>query len=189
MTNAARDGNRPCEDAGPDSTLLSGREKNRKLMKKVVLVMVDDDEDDCVLVEAALKEARMNCTFRCMRDGVDMLNYLQRKGPYGEGESAPSPDLILLDLNMPKMNGREVLGRLKSDERFRSIPVIVLTTSKDNEDVRACYDLGANSYVTKQPSFEGLLSAMATLMDYWLTVATLPPQSQAHLSREGNNRP
>jgi CheY-like chemotaxis protein len=149
-----------------------------KQAQKVVLVMVDDDEDDCYLVEAALKDACFNCTFRCIQDGRDMIDYLERNGQYLDAKAAPYPDLILLDLNMPQMNGREVLARLKRDPRFRSIPVIILTTSASTEDVRICYDLGANSYIIKQAHFDGLLSAIQTLKAYWLEVATLPPKAQ-----------
>jgi len=139
--------------------------------------MVDDDEDDCFLVEAALKDACFSCTFRCIQDGVEMMDYLQRNGHYQDTEAAPFPDLILLDLNMPRMNGRQVLKRLKTDPRFRAIPVIILTTSANIEDVQVCYDLGANSYITKAPSFDGLISTMKALTDYWLNIATLPPKA------------
>ncbi len=140
--------------------------------------MVDDDEDDCFLVEAALKDACFNCSFRCIQDGREMMDYLQRSGHYQDSKMAPYPDLILLDLNMPLMSGREVLAQLKTDPRFRSIPVIILTTSTSIEDVKVCYDLGANSYITKQAHFDGLLSAIQTLKAYWFDVATLPPKIQ-----------
>lgn len=143
--------------------------------RRVVLMMVDDDEDDCFLVRDAIKGACMDCTFRSVQDGVELWDYLNRKGRYGEGAGAPRPDIILLDLNMPRMDGREVLQRLKSDPRFRGIPVVILTTSRDQEDVKLCYNLGANSYVTKQSSFDGIISSIKTLMEYWLEVATLPP--------------
>jgi two-component system response regulator len=147
-----------------------------KQVKKVVLVMVDDDEDDCFLVEAALREACFNCTFRCVNDGLEMIDYLSRNGHYQDSEAAPMPDIILLDLNMPRMNGRQVLKQLKADSRFRAIPVIILTTSSDEEDVRACYELGANSYITKGASFDGILSIIKSIHEYWLEIATLPPR-------------
>lgn len=143
---------------------------------RVVLVMADDDEDDCLLVNEALKLVCIGCTFRCVRDGAEMMDYLNRTGCYKDPEFSPVPDIILLDLNMPKMSGREVLRRLKSDPRFRAIPVIILTTSRELEDVRVCYALGANSYITKQPSFDELVSAMRTLAEYWVEIAILPPK-------------
>lgn len=156
---------------------LPGDKRMHKQAKRVVLVMVDDDEDDCFLVEAALKDSCFNCTFRCVQDGDEIIDYLHRNGPYQDPEAAPLPDLILLDLNMPKMNGRQVLEQLKTDARFRTIPVIILTTSGNIEDIKVCYDLGANSYIIKQSSFDGLISVMKTLTDYWLDIATLPPKN------------
>ena len=143
---------------------------------RVVLVMADDDEDDCLVVSEALKLACTGCTFCCVRDGADMMDYLNRIGRHRHPESSPVPDIILLDLNMPKMGGREVLKRLKTDPRFRAIPVIILTTSRELEDVKICYDLGANSYITKQASFDEVVSAMKTLTEYWIEIATLPPR-------------
>ena len=145
---------------------------------RVVLVMVDDDEDDCLLVNEALKVACTGCTFHCVRDGAEMMDYLHRAGRYEDPESSPVPDIILLDLNMPGMSGREVLGRLKTDRCFRAIPVIILTTSRELEDVKACYDLGANSYITKQSNFEDLISSVKTLTEYWIEIATLPPRKE-----------
>lgn len=141
---------------------------------RVVLVMADDDEDDCLVVSEALNLACTGCIFRCVRDGTEMMDYLNRIGRYGHPGSSPVPDIILLDLNMPKMSGREVLKRLKKDPRYRAIPVIILTTSRELEDVKICYDLGANSYITKQSSFDEVVSAMKTLTEYWIEIATLP---------------
>jgi two-component system response regulator len=151
--------------------------------------MVDDDEDDCILVEAALEEAHFNCTFRCIQDGCEMMDYLNRSGRYCNPEAAPIPDLILLDLNMPKMNGRDVLKLLKTSPGFRSIPVIILTTSADMEDVKICYDLGANSYITKHSSFDGLRSAIETIKEYWIDVATLPPKTGIQRCSEAHSKP
>ncbi|MGA2401837.1 MAG: response regulator [Syntrophobacteraceae bacterium] len=152
--------------------------------ERVVLVMVDDDEDDCILVNEALKLACNGCTFLCVGDGDEMLDYLNRRGRYKDLASCPVPDIILLDLNMPKMGGREVLENLKTDPRFRAIPVIILTTSRELDDVKACYDLGANSYITKQSSFEEVVSCIKTLVEYWTEVATLP-HKKAHAQDPG----
>lgn len=141
---------------------------------RVVLVMVDDDEDDCILVSEALKLACNGCTFLCVGDGDEMLDYLHQRGRYRDLALCPVPDIILLDLNMPRMDGREVLKNLKMDPRFRAIPVIILTTSRELDDVKACYDLGANSYITKQSSFDEVVSCIKTLVEYWIEIATLP---------------
>ncbi len=149
---------------------------NHKTVNKIVLVMVDDDEDDCLLVEAALYEAYLKCDFHCVKDGLQVLDYLNRRGGYQDPETSPRPDLILLDLNLPSMSGREVLQKLKEDERFRAIPVIILTTSSHEEDIAFCYDAGANTYIIKEPSFAGLLASVKVVKEYWLETATLPPR-------------
>jgi CheY-like chemotaxis protein len=143
-------------------------------VSRIVLVMVDDDEDDCLLVEAALYEALLKCDFHCVEDGMEMMDYLNNRGRFQEPGSSPRPDIILLDLNMPRMNGLSLLQELKTDPRFRAIPVIILTTSREEDDIVACYDLGANTYIAKQPSFEGLVSAIKSFKEYWLETATLP---------------
>jgi CheY-like chemotaxis protein len=166
----------PSEKPAPPPAGLSFQQVLSKQvdLDRVVLVMADDDEDDCLVVSEALNLACTGCAFRCVRDGAEMMDYLNRNGRYGNPESSPVPDIILLDLNMPKMSGREVLKRLKTNSRFRSIPVIILTTSRELEDVKVCYDLGANSYITKQSSFDEVVAAMKTLTEYWIEVATLP---------------
>ncbi len=138
--------------------------------------MVDDDEDDCLLVEAALYEALLKCDFHCVENGIEMMDYLHRRGRFIEPESSPRPDIILLDLNMPKMSGRDVLQELKTNPKYRSIPVIILTTSANDDDVLFCYNLGANTYIVKQRSFEGLLNSIRVIKEYWLETATLPPR-------------
>jgi CheY-like chemotaxis protein len=145
-----------------------------KPVNRIVLIMVDDDEDDCLMVEAALYEALLKCDFHCVQDGIAMMEYLNRSGQFHEPGAAPRPDIILLDLNLPRMNGREVLQQLKSDPEFRSIPVIVLTTSTEEEDIVFCYNAGANTYIVKKPSFEGLVWAIKIIKDFWLETATLP---------------
>jgi CheY-like chemotaxis protein len=151
--------------------------------------MVDDDEDDCMLVNEALKHACPGRTFRCVGDGDKLPDYLRRSSRHSaDDETCPSPDIILLDLNMPRMDGREVLKVLKEEPRFGAIPVVILTTSKALEDVKACCDLGANSYVTKQSSFREMVSCVKTLMDYWIEVATLPSKKvRGHVPDEPGN--
>jgi CheY-like chemotaxis protein len=168
-SNAGKPGSSP-DALSFKQILLEPRDGHR-----VVLVMVDDDEEDCMLVNEALKQACPGCTFRCVGDGDQLLDYLHRSSrDNSDHESTPPPDIILLDLNMPRMDGRKVLKILKEDPLFRAIPVVILTTSKELEDVKACYDLGANSYITKQSSFEEMVLCVKTLMEYWIEVATLP---------------
>jgi two-component system response regulator len=178
MSNTARRSHGPHENLKNARSLLSAHESVRKDEKEMVLVMVDDDEDDCALVGAALSEAGFGGVLRCLQDGCEIMDYLQRKGRYQDPATAPLPDIILLDLNMPRMGGYEVLKQLKSDPFHKTIPVIVLTTSSDAEDVKASYELGANSYITKQSSFDGLRCAFETIREYWVDVATLPPKGE-----------
>jgi two-component system response regulator len=157
---------------------------NPKAANRIVLIMVDDDEDDCLLVEAALYEACLKCDFHCLQDGADILDYLNRSGRYKDPGTAPRPDIILLDLNLPKMDGRVVLKKLKSDHRFRAIPVIILTTSDLDEDIDFCYETGANTYIVKEASFAGLRATLEVVRDYWLDTATLPPKGDIPARRK-----
>ena len=138
------------------------------MAKGRTILMAEDDADDCLLVREALVESRQNCDLRIVRDGEELLDYLIRRGPYSNGRDAPAPDLILLDLKMPKRDGREALRELKSDGRFKQIPVVVFTTSTDKEDIRYAYRMGVNSYVTKPVTFRDLVKLMEILSQYWL---------------------
>jgi len=139
------------------------------------VVMADDDHEDCQLVNDALQETGFAHRLLVVRDGEELWDYLRRRGGYAEGRAAPRPDLILLDLNMPRKDGREVLVELKADPRFRTIPVVVLTTSTAEDDIIFCYDMGANSYVTKPATFRQLVAVMKALTSYWFDLAELPP--------------
>ena len=132
------------------------------------ILMAEDDAEDCLLVREALVESRQRCDLRIVRDGEELLDYLNRRGPYANGQEAPAPDLILLDLKMPKRDGREALRELKSDSRFKQIPVVVFTTSTDKDDIRYAYRMGVNSYVTKPVTFRDLVKLMEILSQYWL---------------------
>ncbi len=140
----------------------------------ITILMADDDEDDRMLTEEALNESRLANDLRFVRDGEELMDYLNHRGQYAEPSSAPRPGLILLDLNMPKKDGREALGEIKSDQRLRRIPVVILTTSKAEEDIYRTYDLGANSFVTKPVRFEGLVEVMKDLGRYWIEIVELP---------------
>lgn len=149
--------------------------------KPVIIVMADDDPDDLLLTEDALREADISSNFRTVTDGEDLISYLKRTDGYSE-RNAPRPDLILLDINMPKMNGHEVLTRLQADEALREIPVVIITTSGDPEDVRLAYRSGARSYVQKPRTFGELVDAMMTIGQYWFRTVELPPNPDADTS-------
>jgi len=142
--------------------------------KTPTILMADDDQEDCQLVGDALCDVGFAHDLRIVRDGEELWDYLRRRGSYANARAAPRPDLILLDLNMPCKDGREVLVEVKADPCFRSIPVIALTTSTAEEDIAFCYDMGVNSYLTKPASFSGLLAMMQTLATYWFDLAKLP---------------
>ncbi|WP_100656720.1 response regulator [Alteromonas flava] len=136
--------------------------------------MADDDEDDRMLAVDALKESRVLNDFYCVEDGVELLDFLRHQGKYTDLEAAPRPGLILLDLNMPRMDGREALQEIKQDPELRNIPVVILTTSKEEEDKLRGYDLGAASYISKPVDFEGLVEVMRGLGRYWVEIVELP---------------
>jgi two-component system, response regulator len=140
----------------------------------VTILLADDDEEDRAMTISALRERRVANDIRCVADGEELTDYLFHRGAYANAEQAPTPGLILLDLNMPKKDGREVLAEIKADAALRSIPVVVLTTSKAEEDVARTYHLGVNSFITKPVTFEGLVQAMDAFSRYWLEIVELP---------------
>ncbi len=142
----------------------------------MTIVLADDDPDDRALVREALEEAGLPVDLRTVGDGPELLQYLRREGRY-VNEEAPRPDLVLLDLNMPRMTGHEVLDAMRGDARLRAIPVIVLTTSSREDDVVRSYEAGGNSYITKPASFPGLVDVMRALDRYWFKVAEIPAGS------------
>ena len=143
----------------------------------IVILLAEDDEEDAQMTLEALKKNRLGNDVRVARDGEEAMDYLRREGQFGNGADAPKPGLILLDLNMPKKDGREVLAEIKSDARLRQIPVIVLTTSKAEEDIVRSYDLGVNSFITKPVTFAGLAEAMRVVSEYWFEIVELPARS------------
>lgn len=144
----------------------------------VTILMADDDEDDRLLARDALVESRVLNDFRCVADGIELMKYLRREGLYKDKELYPTPSLILLDLNMPRLDGRGALTQIKADPSLRSIPVIVLTTSKAEEDMIRAYDLGAASYITKPVTFDKLVELMRSLGRYWVEFVELPNRRQ-----------
>lgn len=142
----------------------------------ITILVCDDDEDDRMLTQQALEDAHVSNSVRFVEDGEQLLDYLYQRGAYGgELGLAPRPGLILLDLNMPKLDGREALKTIKNDESLRDIPVVVLSTSHLDEDIARSYQLGVNSFITKPVTFTGLVEAMNVLGRYWLEIVELPP--------------
>lgn len=146
----------------------------RKNVKPVIFLMADDDPDDCLLIKEAFQESLISNSIYFVEDGVELLDYLRRQDKFAKSREAPTPDLILLDLNMPRKDGREALAEIKSDPRLRYIPVVVLTTSKAEEDIMRSYDIGAASYITKPVTFDGLVEAIKGLGQYWVQIVRLP---------------
>ena len=144
---------------------------------KLRIVVADDDADDRMLIEEALEESRLANPIDFCVDGLDLLDYLRREGKWASMAGQPLPGLILLDLNMPRMDGRKALNEIKGDPALRRIPVVVLTTSKAEEDIMKTYDLGVNSFISKPVTFEGLTNVVTTLKQYWLEIVALPPEA------------
>jgi len=145
----------------------------------ILILLAEDDEDDYLLITDALAEARVANELRWVRDGQELMDYLLRQGDYADPASAPRPGVILLDLNMPKKDGRQALAEIKAHPRLRRIPVVVLTTSGAEEDILKSYDLGVNSFIQKPHGFDSFVDMMRTLGSYWLQIVALPPQEEA----------
>ena len=142
--------------------------------RPIVIVLADDDPDDCVLAREALEESRLANELHIVGDGEELLAYLRHEGAYAEPGSSPRPDLILLDLNMPRKDGREALREIKADPSLRWIPIVVLTTSRAEEDIYRTYELGVSSFISKPVTFEGLVHVMKVLGRYWFEIVELP---------------
>ena len=141
--------------------------------RPVVIVIADDDPDDVMLTREALEESPLLNDFRSVSDGAELLDYLRQEGTF-TAASSPRPDLVLLDLNMPKMSGLEALHAIKEDPSLRGIPIIVLTTSNTEEDIVRSYDLGAVSFVQKPVTFQAMVQAATALSTYWFQIVKLP---------------
>jgi CheY-like chemotaxis protein len=142
----------------------------------ITILLADDDEEDRAMTEEALKESRLANDLRFAADGEELIDYLHQRGQFANPSDTPTPGLILLDLNMPKKDGREALAEIKADPRLRQIPVVVLTTSKAEEDIVRSYDLGVSSFITKPVTFDGLVEAMRVFSHYWFEIVALPPE-------------
>lgn len=142
----------------------------------ITILMADDDAEDRMLAADALDEARLTNDIRFVEDGEELMAYLKRQGRYANADDAPRPGMILLDLNMPRKDGREALGEIKADPDLRTIPVVILTTSDADEDILRSYNLGAASFITKPVTFAGLVKVMLALKSYWFEIVALPKQ-------------
>ncbi|MCE9561807.1 MAG: response regulator [Planctomycetes bacterium] len=137
--------------------------------------MADDDPDDRQLTREAFEENHLANDLRFVEDGEELLDYLNHRGKYADPANAPWPSILLLDLNMPRKDGREALQELKKNSKFRGIRVVIMTTSKAEEDVVRSYDLSAASYITKPVTFERLVEVVRAIGKYWLEIVELPP--------------
>jgi len=140
----------------------------------VVILIADDDEEDRMLVKEAMEESRLANHLQFVEDGEELLDYLYNRGKFSDKAKYPTPGLILLDLNMPRKDGREAMKEIKSDPHLKVIPIVVLTTSKAEQDILRTYDLGVNSFITKPVTFSALVDIMKTLGKYWFEIVELP---------------
>lgn len=139
-----------------------------------IVVWAEDDSADRLLLKRALSEAKVSMNTHFVGDGLELIQYLKNEGDYTDRSAAPRPSLILLDLNMPRVDGRKVLQLLSDDHDLRRIPVVVVSTSNEPNEILKTYDLGANSYITKPRTFEGLVRAVRLIEDYWAGVCQVP---------------
>lgn len=146
------------------------------IQQPISILVADDDPDDRMMIEEAFTENRIANKINFVEDGEQLLSYLRREGKFAERTNEPYPGIILLDLNMPKKDGREALRDLKADPELCRIPVIVLTTSEAEEDILRTYGLGVSSFITKPVSFEGLVDAVRVICQYWIQIVALPPE-------------
>jgi len=143
----------------------------------IVILMADDDEDDQLMARDAFETNRLHNVLYFVKDGLELMDYLRRQGNFSDPSTSPRPGLILLDLNMPLMDGREALKEIKSDPELRSIPVVVLTTSSAEEDIIKTYEYGVNSFITKPVTFQGLVEVIKQTGIYWFEIVELPDKT------------
>lgn len=146
--------------------------------KPIVILLADDNEDDRMMTREALQESFVINELREVEDGEELMEYLQRRGAYREPRSSPRPGLILLDLNMPRKSGQEVLKEVKADPSLRRIPIVVLTTSQDEVDIIRSYDLGVSSFISKPVTFAGLVEVMKAFGKYWIEIVAIPQSDE-----------
>ncbi len=144
-------------------------------IRPVTILLVEDNLQDIEITKRAFAKGRVHNDLMVVRDGEEALDYLCRRGKFQDPASSPRPGMILLDLNLPKLGGLDVLQQIKRDESLKSIPVIVLTVSQREQDIVRSYDLGVNTYIQKPVEFENFMRVVNTVHDYWILIATLPP--------------
>ncbi len=147
----------------------------KRNVETIDILLIEDNPGDVRLTKEALKDAKVMNEVYVVQDGVEAMQFLTKKGSY---EKMPMPDLILLDLNLPRKDGREVLAEIKQDPKLKHIPVVVLTTSKADEDIIRTYNLHANAYITKPVDLNQFIQIMHTLQDFWFSIVKLPPKEQ-----------
>jgi CheY-like chemotaxis protein len=147
-----------------------------KLKKPAIILLAEDDLGDQELTKRALEEGKVENELYIVKDGEEALDYLFRRGRYTDPETSPLPDLFLLDLNMPKLDGRQVLEQIRSIHELRNIRVVVLTTSRQEEDITRSYDLGVHSYITKPVDLDQFFNVIRALEEYWFQIVVLPPK-------------
>ncbi len=157
----------------------------RDKARPITILMADDDSDDRAMTKEAFQESLLANDLRFVEDGVELMDYLKRRGKFADPATSPRPGLILLDLNMPKKDGREALREIKADPKLKTIRVIVMTTSKAEEDILRSYDLSAASYITKPVTFDALLEVVRTLGKYWLEIVELPGDDEGGADAQG----
>jgi CheY-like chemotaxis protein len=146
----------------------------KKLGKPITILMADDEASDCLIVKNAVEKAHLHNDLRFVANGVELMDYLNRRGKYAKASDAPRPGLILLDLNMPRKDGREALAEIKADPNLARIPVVVMTASKADEDFWRARDLGADMYLVKPVTFETLINVTKSLGRYWFEIVEMP---------------
>lgn len=154
--------------------------------RKITILLAEDDSNDCILIQKAFQEIDSAYDLVFVKNGIDLLQYLNKQGKFSEPASAPRPDLILLDLNMPRMDGRQALAEIKSDLYLRSIPVVVLTNSHSQEDILRTYDLGGAGFIIKPQTFEGIVEVVKVLNQYWFEVVELANGEHVRQAKKNN---
>ena len=153
--------------------------------RPIEILLIEDSPSDTELTVEALREAKMRNHLSIVEDGVQAIEFLRRKGKFAQ---SPRPDLILLDLNLPRKDGREVLAEIKADDDLKTIPTVVLTTSRAEQDVLQSYKLNANCYITKPVDFEQFLEVIRSIESFWLYVVTLPPGTASGIQSEAKTK-
>ena len=146
--------------------------------KPAIILLAEDDRGDQELTRRALAEGKIRNDLRIVEDGEEALAYLFRRGKYKDPATSPKPDLLLLDLNLPRVDGREVLERIRADSKMRRMAVVVLTTSRQEEDILRSYELGCNSFITKPVGMDQFIRVIQALEEYWFQIVVLPPKTE-----------